>query len=254
MNPTPAGQNVILIGYTSSGVELGTLTEGTAARVPGLAERFNGICNSVADFFISAEGKANNSLHQLGDWVKSIAIRQKEPETVLLQKSPEDGAIQEKRCLLAAQETLKAVQAHLPDHLNHLKEALDNKKTLTADSLMALSSGNLRKVITAVSGIGTKLGGSAAQPISKKATELLSEVTDFLYKPPARLTDMTVSDMGTISSANDALRNLETDNFETQFRNKAGKLLTDIEQYILPELMKLRPENITIPSKEPVSG
>lgn len=254
MNPTPAGQNVILIGYTSPGIELGTLTEGTAARAPGLAERFSGICNSVADFFISAKGKANNSLHQLGDWVKSIAIRQKEPETVLLQKSPEASTIQDNLHLLVAQGTLKAVQTHLPDNLNDLKAALDNKETLTVDSLMDLSSEKLRKVITAVSGIGTKLGGSAAQPISKKATELLSEVTDFLYKPPARLTDMTVSDMGTISSANDALRNLETDNFETQFRNKAGELLTDIEQHILPELMKLRPENITIPSKEPVSG
>ncbi|MCW3200738.1 hypothetical protein NWE50_11695 [Morganella morganii] len=54
MQPTSAGQNVILTGYISysgPGPALGTLTEDTAARVPGLAERFSGICNSVADFF-----------------------------------------------------------------------------------------------------------------------------------------------------------------------------------------------------------
>lgn len=73
MQPTSAGQNVILTGYISysgPGPALGTLTEDTAARVPGLAERFSGICNSVADFFMSAKGKVNNSLHQLGDRIK----------------------------------------------------------------------------------------------------------------------------------------------------------------------------------------
>lgn len=226
MQPTSAGQNVILTGYISysgPGAALGTLTEDTAARVPGLAERFSGICNSVADFFMSAKGKVNNSLHQLGDRIKNISFRCEKTE---IQAETPHPPMQ---IPSFSQILLESAKECLPKHLDTLAGKLENNEPLQPDMLVSISGGSLRGVITQLSSINGKIYEPGSEGIREESGNLLRK----------EVAQGEFSQLGSIADLGKAKEYLARPGFEAIFRESVGQVISEIRGKILPELMKL---------------
>lgn len=231
MQINTAGQNAILTGYASSHVKvtgIGEFTDDTSLPCHGLSAKLSNIKNSVTDFFVSVKDKINNAFHQLGGQINSISVRQDQSETMML---------------LLAQGTLDSAQKCLPNHLNLLREMLNKGESLTANSLISLSSGSLRSAITQLSAIQHKIAGPGTVELRLKAAELLSAPIGF----GGNASDC-VTQLGSISSLDQAKPYLAQKDFELCFKARIEQLITETEQIIMPKLMKLQSADIISPS------
>lgn len=226
-----AGQNVTLTAYASSYVKItgiGAFTDDTSLPYHGLSARLSNVKNSVADFFVSVKGKVDNALHQLSGRINTLSVRQDQPETIELP---------------FAQRALESAQECLPEHLNILKDVLNKDEPLTANSLVILSSGPLRSTITQLSAIRHKIAGPGTRDICLKAAELLSAPVGFGEKASD-----SVTQLGSISSVDQAKLYLAQKDFESCFKARIEQLIKDTEQTIMPKLMRLQSADIISPS------
>ncbi|WP_413491572.1 hypothetical protein [Morganella psychrotolerans] len=231
MQINTAGQNTILTGYASSHVKvtgIGEFTDDTSLPCHGLSAKLSEIKNSVTHFFVSVKDKVDNAFHQLSGRINTLSVRQDQSETMQL---------------LLAQETLGSAHNCLSKHVNLLREILSKGESLTANSLVSLSSGSLRSTITQLSAIQHKIAGPGTRDIRLKAAELLSAPVGFGEKAFGNVTQL-----GSISSVDQAKPYLAQKDFDVCFKAGIEQLIKETEQTILPKLMKLQSADIISPS------
>ena len=231
MQPNTVGQNAILTGYASSHVKvagIGEFTDDTLLPCHGLSAKLSEIKNSATHFFVSVKDKVDNVFHQLSGRINTLSVRQNQSETMVL---------------LLAQGTLESAQKCLPEHLNILKDVLNKGEPLTVNSLVSLSSGPLRRTITQLSAIQHKIAGPGTRDICLKAAELLSAPIGFGEKASGNVTQL-----GSISSVDQAKPYLTQKDFESCFKARIEQLIKETEQTIMPKLMTLQSADIISPS------
>ncbi|MBT0518531.1 hypothetical protein [Morganella morganii] len=232
MNPTPAGQNVILTGYVSyqsTDSMIGDLQESASVKQPGLFERFTEIRNSAAEFFTAVKGKINNVFEPLGNWINKVTI-------------PEDKTQPDAN--QNARMVLKIAQENVPGYLNKARAFLGKNEPLDTVSLKMFSKDILRPLVTFLSGVD-KIKG-ADKPAEKfmaefthKVNSMLSAAADCGPNPSEK-----VNQLASVCDDDKAKAYLATENFEQNFKTRMMMLMTDIEGSVLPDLLSIKPAEV----------
>ncbi|GAA0330329.1 hypothetical protein L9H26_06760 [Morganella psychrotolerans] len=226
MQPNTVGQPVVLTGYISfhgPGAAIGTLTEDTSPRCPGLSEKFSDIKNSATEFFVSVKHAVNHAVHKFGDWINKVSVTPAEAEKAsVVNNAPAS----------AAQIMTECAKEYLPVHLNNLSMALATQVPLTTNELTALSSGPLRGLVTQLQSL-TMIDIPGMEDINLKAAALLSAQIGFGSHAAEKF-----SQLATISSADRVLLYREDTGFDMQFRTRVNAVIEQVTKEIIPELMK----------------
>ena len=233
MQPTSAGQNVMLTGYIShQEIADMKLKEPVSIRSPGLSERLTEIRNSAAEFFTAVKGKINNVFEPLGNWINKVTIREEKTQ------STQSDADQNARMVL------KIAQENVPGYLEQARTFLGEDKPLDAASLKMFSKDILRPLVTFLSG-ADKIKG-ADKPAEKFMTEfthkvnsMLSAAADCGPNPSEK-----VNQLASVCDDDRAKAYLATENFEQNFKTRMMMLMTDIEGSVLRDLLSIKPAEV----------
>lgn len=242
MQPVSAGQNVILTGYISyngPGVALGTLTEDTTARVPGLAERCSSIRNSAAEFFAEAKCSISSAAHKFGDWVKSVFIctdsRSSDAGKPADNLSPEVMNPQQPSASPAQQKImLEIYKESLPRHIGVLRNEIEGKtqigqRELENISARAKNKSVMRDITSAMKGLILLKGLDKLSDNAKKILE--TKLTfDGLDK------GVTFCELGSVDNGRAIWNVADNETFTEQFKPQVEDIFNRIEKDIIPLL------------------
>lgn len=230
MQPTSAGQNVMLTGYISH-QEIADMKfkEPVSIRSPGLSERLTEIRNSTAAFFTSVKGKINNVFEPLGNWINKVTI----PEDKTQSDANQNARI-----------VLKIAQENVPGYLNKAYAFLGKNEPLDTTSLKMFSKDILRPLVTFLSGVD-KIKG-ADKPAEKFMAEFIHKVNSELSAAAdcGPNPSEKVNQLASICDDDKAKAYLATENFEQDFKARMMILMTDIEGSVLPDLLSIEPAEV----------
>lgn len=230
MQPTSAGQNVMLTGYISH-QEIADMKfkEPVSIRSPGLSERLTEIRNSTAAFFTSVKGKINNVFAPLGNWINKITIPEDKTQSDANQN---------------ARMVLKIAQENVQGYLNKAYAFLGKNKPLDTTSLKMFSKDILRPLVTFLSGVD-KIKG-ADKPAEKFMAEFIHKVNSELSAAAdcGPNPSEKVNQLASICDDDKAKAYLATENFEQDFKARMMILMTDIEGSVLPDLLSIEPAEV----------
>lgn len=230
MQPTSAGQNVMLTGYISH-QEIADMKfkEPVSIRSPGLSERLTEIRNSTAAFFTSVKGKINNVFAPLGNWINKITIPEDKTQSDANQN---------------ARMVLKIAQENVQGYLNKAYAFLGKNEPLDTTSLKMFSKDILRPLVTFLSGVD-KIKG-ADKPAEKFMAEFIHKVNSELSAAAdcGPNPSEKVNQLASICDDDKAKAYLATENFEQDFKARMMILMTDIEGSVLPDLLSIEPAEV----------
>lgn len=230
MQPTSAGQNVMLTGYISH-QEIADMKfkEPVSIRSPGLSERLTEIRNSTAAFFTSVKGKINNVFEPLGNWINKVTI----PEDKTQSDANQNARI-----------VLKIAQENVQGYLNKAYAFLGKNEPLDTTSLKMFSKDILRPLVTFLSGVD-KIKG-ADKPAEKFMAEFIHKVNSELSAAAdcGPNPSEKVNQLASICDDDKAKAYLATENFEQDFKARMMILMTDIEGSVLPDLLFIEPAEV----------